>query len=45
MRVTGTLFSVTLKFLCQTGTQMFIVMPTGAFGAVRRVRGKTLCIE
>ena len=30
MRVTETLFSVTLKFLCQAVTQMFTVMPDGA---------------
>lgn len=30
MRVTETLFSVTLKFLCQAVTYMFIVMPDGA---------------
>lgn len=30
MRVTETLFSVTLKFLCQAVTYMFTVMPDGA---------------
>ena len=33
MRVTETLFSVTLKFLCQTVTQMFTAMPAGVFGS------------
>ena len=33
MRVTETLFSVTLKFLCQAVTQMFTAMPAGVFGS------------
>ena len=32
MRVTETLFSVTLKFLCQAVTQMFSVIQAGAVG-------------
>ena len=32
MRVTGTLFSVTLKFLCQAVTQMCLLCRTGTSG-------------
>ena len=32
MRVTGTLFSVTLKFLCQAVTQMCLLCRTGPSG-------------